>query len=153
MPRMIQQMLLVFIMMGVNFHLLAESSTGLPDVSNKAVADQTASEQAAKPGYLFNGKKLEFKQENEGMASKLWRVFSAFILLIAFTFGILFLYKKYIGQQAMREGYEPRIKIIESRRVNARTNIIILEVDDTQYVLSQSGDQITKLSEKPTKTL
>lgn len=143
MSRLICRLLAVFILLGCNVHLLAESPAGAAD----------AVDPTSKPGYLFNGKKLEFKQENEGLGSKLWRVFSAFILLIAITFGLLFLYKKYIGQQAMREGQEPRIKIIESRRVNARTNIIILEVDNTQYVLSQSGDQITKLSEKPTKTL
>lgn len=98
--------------------------------------------------YIFNGKRVRFKKEGDGIGTKIWRVVFVFTFLVAIAFVVLILYKKYYGLDALEGTADPFIKVVDSKRINAKANVIVLEVDGTQYLLIQSGDRIIKLSEK-----
>lgn len=110
-----------------------------------------AQETAATPARVA----IPYKTEPSPIESHGEGVGIAMLLLLAGAAGVLYFVRRRLPQMQLKRGTAAdvkRIRIIEQMRLNPRTNLYLIRINQREILIGQSGDTLTTLDTTAAQT-
>lgn len=83
---------------------------------------------------------IPFKQASEVGSGTYLQVGLVLLLMLAVAGAVILLLKKLIVDKRMLRFSSSRIRLLEGRRISSKLSLYLVDVDGSEYLLSQAGD-------------
>jgi flagellar biogenesis protein FliO len=114
-----------------------------------AMLSGLCAEVAAEPA-TGSGKTIPYKKEEMGATTASGQAFAIVTVLLGIACAGLVVAKRYFPRGLdfrlpLKPGASRRLQLVETMRLDARTSLYLVQLDDRVLLLAQSGDSVTPL--------
>lgn len=97
----------------------------------------------AEPLKNSSPQQIPFKKEAEVSTGQFFRVAGAFVLVVMLGIGAIYVLRRYLpGIDVPGDAERKRIRLLEVRRLTAKTTLFLVEVNGKTMLLSQQGERL-----------
>lgn len=95
--------------------------------------------------------RLPYRQDDLGVGALLIKSGVLIVVLLAFTYGLLWLARKqgWLGQAGASESDGRRIEVVASRRLTPHTRLLVVEFEGRRTTITESTRHVTMADHRP----